>query len=68
MTKIKFKKYFVNFFHNYFQNEPDVQDDDKRVNQDLISVRLKLVNGSISSVTIISESIEESLRRLPPVK
>ena len=29
MDKIKSKKYFVKFFHNYFQNEPDVQDDDQ---------------------------------------
>ena len=45
----KSKKYFVKFFHNYFKNESDDQDDD----HDLISVRLKLVNGSISSGTII---------------
>jgi hypothetical protein len=37
-----------------------------RIDQDLISVRLKLVNGSISSGTIILASREEMLRRLPP--
>ena len=29
MDNIKSKKYFVKYFHNYFQNEPDVQDDDQ---------------------------------------
>ena len=37
-----------------------------RIDQDLISVRLKLVNGSISSGTIILASRYDVLRRLPP--
>jgi len=37
-----------------------------RIDQDLISVRLKLVNGSLSLGTIILVSIEEMLLCLSP--